>query len=54
MIILRSKIKEERIVQYHIGQAFFQQVEPGFEAFPMFCQGWLVDPYPPGVFDRRH
>ena len=42
-------MKEEKKVQYHVGQAFFLQVDPGLEVFPMFCQGWLLDPYPPGV-----
>ena len=45
MIVLRNRIKEEKIVQYHVGQAFFHQADPGLEAFPMFCQGWLVDPF---------
>ena len=39
----------EKIDQYHMGQTFFHQVDPGLEVFPMFCQGWLVDPYPTWV-----
>ena len=46
-------MKEEKNVQYHVGQAFFLQVDPGFEVFSMFCQGWFVDPSPPGVVYRK-
>jgi len=42
-------MEEEKIVEYHVGQAFFYQVNSGLEVFPMFCQGCLVDPCPPGV-----
>ena len=53
MIVLRNRIKEEKVVEYHLGQAFFHQADPGLEVFPMFCQGWLVDPYRPGVVYRK-
>ena len=49
MILLRNRIEEEKIVQYQVGQAFFYQVYPGLEVFPMFCLGWLVDLCHPGV-----
>ena len=39
MILSRNRIEEEKIVQYCVGQAFFNQVDPGLEVFPMFCQG---------------
>ena len=48
-IILSRNSSIEKIAQYHMGQTFFHQVDPGFEAFPMFCQGWWVDPYPTWV-----
>jgi len=32
----RNRIKEERIGQYHMGQAFFHQINPGLEVFPVF------------------
>ena len=31
--------QEEKNVRYHVGQAFFYQVDPGLDVFPMFCQG---------------
>ena len=37
--LIKKRIIEEMIVQYHMGQAFFHQVKPGLEVFPMFCQG---------------
>ena len=49
MILSRNSIEEEKIFQYHMGQAFFHQVDPGLEVFPMLCEEWLVDPCPPGV-----
>ena len=49
MILSKNRIKEEKIVQYLMGQAFFHQVDPGLEVFPKFCQGWLLDVYLPGV-----
>ena len=36
-----------------MGQAFFYQVDPGLEVFPMLCRGWLVDPYRPWVIYRK-
>ena len=36
MIVLRSKVTEERIVQYDIRQAFFHQVDLGLEAFSIY------------------
>ena len=47
MILSRNRNEEEKIVQYHVGQACFHQVDPGLEVLPMFCQGLLVDPYSP-------
>ena len=47
MILLRKRIEEEKIFQYHMRQAIFHQVNPGLEVFPIFCQGWLEDPCPP-------
>ena len=38
-ILSSSRAKEEEIFQYRLGQAFFHQVDPGLEAFPMFCHG---------------
>ena len=46
-------IKEEKIDQYLMEEAFSLQVNPGLEVFPMFSQGWLVDSYPPGVVFRK-
>jgi len=40
-ILSRNRIKEEKIFEYHVGQAFFHQVCSGLEVFPMLCQsGW--------------
>ena len=54
MILSKNRIEEGKILQYHEGQAFFHQVDPGLGVFPMFCQGWLVYPYPLGVVSGRH
>ena len=41
--LMENKIKEEKIVQCDVRQAFFHQVNPGLEAFPMFCKGdWWI------------
>ena len=53
MILSGNSIDEEKIDQYHVGQAFFHQVDPGLEVFPMLCRGWLVDPYRPWVVYRK-
>ena len=45
-ILSRNRIREEKILQYHVVQALFHQIDPGLEVFLMFCQGWLVDPCP--------
>jgi len=34
-----ENLEEEKIVQYHMGQAFFHEVYPGLEVFSVFCQG---------------
>ena len=39
MTLSRNSIKERKIFEYHVGQAFFHQVDPGLEVFLMFCQG---------------
>ena len=49
MILSRNRIEEEKIVQCHMGQVSYHQVDPELEVLPMFCQGWLVDPCTPGV-----
>ena len=46
--LIEKRIDEEKMFQYHLGQAFFHQVDPGLE-FSLFCQGWLVDPCLPGM-----
>ena len=38
-VLLRNRIEEERIFQYHVGQAFFHQVDPRLQVFPMFVRG---------------
>ena len=30
---------EDKIVQYHVGQAFLRQVNPGLVVFPIFLPG---------------
>ena len=37
MILSRNRIEEEKIVHYHVGQAFFHQVNPGLEVFLCFA-----------------
>ena len=54
MTLWRNWIEEEKVFQYHVGQAISRQVDPGLEIFPMFCEGWLVDSCPPGWFTGRH
>ena len=51
--LIENKIKEDKIVQYHIGQAFFRSVDPKLDVFLMFLPGWLVDPYVPEVAYRK-
>ena len=53
MILSRNRIKEDKIVQYHVGQPFLQQVNPGLVVFPIFLPGCLVDPNLPGVVNSR-
>ena len=53
MILSRNRIIEDKIVQYHVRQAFLQQVHPGLVAFPIFLPGSLVDPNLPRVFSRK-
>ena len=40
----RNRLKEEKIVEYHMGQAFLHQVVSKFEISPVL-PGWLVDLY---------
>ena len=40
MILSRKRLKEEKIVQYHVGQAFFHKIYPVLEA--SFCFGRVV------------
>ena len=42
MILSSNRIEEEKIAQYHMGQAIFHQVDPGLDVFPMFfvSGGW--------------
>ena len=53
VILSRNSSKEEKIVQYYMAQIFFHRVDPGLKVFPIFCQVWLVDPYPPWVVNRK-
>ena len=38
VVILRNRNKEEKIVQYHVGQAFFHQVNPQLETSQCFAR----------------
>ena len=49
MILSRNRIKEDKIVQCHVGQAFLHQFNPRLVVFPIFLPGSLVDPSLPGV-----
>jgi len=41
--LIKSNIKEKKIVQYQVGQVFFHQADPGLEVFLMFYQGsWQI------------
>ena len=44
VIVWRYRIEGEKIFRYHVRQAFFPQVNPELEIFPMVWQGSLVDP----------
>ena len=53
MILLRNRIKEDKIVQYHVGQAFFTPSQPRIVSFPYLLPGSLVDPVLPGVVFQK-
>ena len=38
MTLLRNRIKEEKIIQYHMGQTFFLQIDPGVVVYLMFSR----------------
>ena len=49
MILSRNRIIEDKTVQYHVGQAFLHQVNPGLVVFTISLPAGLVDPNLPGV-----
>jgi len=51
-ILLRNRIKEEKIVQHHVEQAFLTKSTHNWKISLCF-QGWLVDPSPPVVVYRK-
>ena len=53
MILLSNRIKEDKIVQYHVGQRFLHQANPGLVVFPIFLPGCLEDPNLPGLVSRK-
>ena len=52
-ILSRNRIKEEKMVEYHVGPAFFTKSTLDLEVFPHALPEWLIDPYPPGAVYRK-
>ena len=52
-ILLKNRIKEEKIVQYHVGQGLFSPSRPRIRTFPNVLPGWVVDLYSPRVVYRK-